>query len=896
MKHVKTVMLAIPLLPRVSEMAELPVPPVKSSSCSPLFAKDSSLSCVSCGENVEELKCLPCLHSLALCSKEDCQQKALRRKVSCEICKEVYSVPPEGLSDHPFALRMALSNQHKKEGILCEEMHKEERSAVSFCSECDEFICQECVDHHKKFRALMKHTPKSLKDVFNEGGTGRKDFLKCEKHGETCKLFCHSCSEVICHICSSIEPHRSHSVSYIDKQLGDCNKAAYTQCLSSMKAQIKFTDKVLREVQAKKASLQQQSTAAMKEVATFRKYMFAVVKAKCDSIVAEVKETEDKGIRFLDEHERVLVTKLKKMQEFSHLSEQVSTKGTIEERLALTKLVISRTGSMCTSSSSLQSSSVIAPSVEVVRFSKDEIVKHLSPLVTVHHNAHPPNCVISDMKMSISCLEEEGRLSLVVTTRDKNGTVCRGGEKVLAILRPVTAGVALLGEVSDKRDGTYEVQFKSIPAEMYLLSVTISGHHIAGSPVDCNGLKEDMTVKDGVNESQLRVLDSSATIDTVPYVKRIARPAYPGKTIMRGVDIHNNTIEYRSWARRKPLTFQVITRDDKGEQCEGRESVAAVLTGLKSSTVLEGQVTGKGDGTYYVHFKQILSEDSCLSVTVKGQDIVGSPLEVKHVGFNVVISPLLEPTASIQGGQCFLLVDKKIIVMNGDEMNILDKQSGTLQSSKKLQSSPRGSMAISKGGHLLTCAHDSNSIYVYSLAGEFIGSFGEKGSKPGQLDKPMGLAVNKEGQLFVVECNNHRVSVFSENYEFLYSFGSFMTGLGQLQSPQDLCIAPDGLVYVTGQNAFNSNDNSCIQVFHQNGKFVRSLGEYLNNPNSIAATSDGHIVVACTLCFSFIEIFTSDGKKVHNATLFNKKISNIAVDDEGLIYVADVDNKKILTI
>ena len=48
----------------------------------------------------------------------------------------------------------------------------------------------------------------------------------------------------------------------------------------------------------------------------------------------------------------------------------------------------------------------------------------------------------------------------------------------------------------------------------------------------------------------------------------------------------------------------MITRDDKGKQCEGRENVAAVLTGLKSSTVLEGKVTGKGDGTYYVHFKQ----------------------------------------------------------------------------------------------------------------------------------------------------------------------------------------------------------------------------------------------------------------------------------------------------
>ena len=302
-------------------MAEFPVPPAKYSSCSPLSAKDYSLSCVSYGENVEELKCLPCLHSLALCSKEECQQKAIRCRVSCEICKEVYSVPPEGLSDHPFALRMALSNQHKKEGILCEEMHKEERSAVSFCSECDEFICQECVDRHKTIRGLMKHTLKSLKDVFNEGGGGRQAFSRCRKHGKPCNHFCHSCSEVICHTCSSTEPHCGHKVSYINNQLGDRNKATLKQCLSSMKVQIKATRSALQEAQQQKSSLQQQSTDSEQEVDALREHIIAMVTAKCANIKAEVREVKNKGVRELDKHEEMLKNKLEKMEDFASLSE-----------------------------------------------------------------------------------------------------------------------------------------------------------------------------------------------------------------------------------------------------------------------------------------------------------------------------------------------------------------------------------------------------------------------------------------------------------------------------------------------------------------------------------------------------------------------------------------------
>ena len=65
-------------------MAELPAVPSLQSS-------ELSLSCVGCGEKIKELKCLPCLHSLALCEKVGCReiQKILLLSVSCKICEEV---------------------------------------------------------------------------------------------------------------------------------------------------------------------------------------------------------------------------------------------------------------------------------------------------------------------------------------------------------------------------------------------------------------------------------------------------------------------------------------------------------------------------------------------------------------------------------------------------------------------------------------------------------------------------------------------------------------------------------------------------------------------------------------------------------------------------------------
>ena len=136
-------------------MAELPAVP-------PLHSCEHSLSCVSCGDNVEDLKCLPCLHSLALCEKVECREKILHRRVSCQICQEVFSLYLEDLPNHPFALRRALSNRLRNEGVDCQEEHEERRSAITFCSNCDAFICQECVDHHKSRKLLRKHEMKPL--------------------------------------------------------------------------------------------------------------------------------------------------------------------------------------------------------------------------------------------------------------------------------------------------------------------------------------------------------------------------------------------------------------------------------------------------------------------------------------------------------------------------------------------------------------------------------------------------------------------------------------------------------------------------------------------------------------------------------------------------------------
>ena len=475
------------MIPSISKMAELPVIPPTSSSSFP--STNLSLSCVSCGVRVEELKCLPCLHSLALCEKVECQEKMLQQGVTCEICDEVFSIPPGGLPSHPFALRKTVSSQYQKEGVVCQEDHEEKRAAVSYCSDCDFFICQECVDLHRSKKMLKRHQIQSINETL-EGGSTKEDIFQCAEHNEKKKLYCHDCQQMICAICHSVGGHKTHSVSFINDKLGELNRSTLTQCVLSARGQTKALSNALQEVEASEASLQQQSADAVGEILAIKEQLIAMVTRRCDSLVVEVRKTEESGRKVLVKQKKVLKVKMKKWEEFLSFSEDIFSNGRREEQLYLTKMVVKRVYEL--TGHSPQPSCYIHPSVQFISSKQSETEKTLSSFGVVCLQAHPPNCSIRGLKKNkngtaVVQIQEKKEFSFKVTTKDERGNECRGGEKVSAVLCPVTAGVPLRVKVTDKRDGTYEVHFKSVPSLECMLSVTIGGHHVVGSPVEVIG-------------------------------------------------------------------------------------------------------------------------------------------------------------------------------------------------------------------------------------------------------------------------------------------------------------------------------------------------------------------------------------------------------------------------
>ena len=718
-------------------MAELPaVPPLQSS--------ELSLSCVGCGEEVEELKCLPCLHSLALCEKVECREKILHRSVSCKICEEVFFLSLKDLSDHPFALRKALSNQYREEGVICQEEHEEERSAVSFCSTCDAFICQECVDLHKTRKVFKKHEMKPLQGVFEQGGK-KVNLFKCSKHSKNCEVYCHTCEEMICHICSSIEPHRSHKVSYIDNELGESNKTTLTQCLSSVRTQRKAIRSALQEVQDSKASLQQQSVNALGEIAGMKKHLFAIVTARCDGLAAEVREAEDKGRRELERRERELKVSLKKLDAFHCLSEEMSLNGTTEEQLSMTKKIVSRMSSLSSSISTPRAS--IQPSVGLKNCDREEVEKYISSLGSIHHGPHPPNCTMEGVEVKdnvITCRSFAKKpLQFKVMTR---GNECRGGEKVLAVLRPVTAGVPVFGKVEDMRDGTYEVRCASVPSEKCHLSVTVGGHDVAGIPVE------------------VKVVGASG----ITAVKQEFK--HPSGDMYYGVAVGPDGLLYCSDKR-----GQVTILNRQGQVIRSfKVKSGGSLFGIalnRTGNVIVSDIDNDYISIYTAGGKFVRQFGG--KGKDQGQLSIPCGVAVNKEGHIFVVE---------RGGHCVSVFTEEgtFLYKFGHE----GEAEGEFYYPRYILITPDDLVHVTDTGN--------HRIQVFQQNGQFIRQFGN-----GIVKSPEGIAVTSDGHIVVASWSANKFSIFTQDGQCVHE----VTDIG-LTGPRSVTVDSDGLIYIA--DYFNS--------------------------------------------------------------------------------------------
>ena len=200
----------------------------------------------------------------------------------------------------------------------------------------------------------------------------------------------------------------------------------------------------------------------------------------------------------------------------------------------------------------------------------------------------------------------------------------------------------------------------------------------------------------------------------------------------------------------------------------------------------------------------------------------------------------------------------------------------------------------------------SNAIYVvdnelsnvkkFDLTGKFVTQWGGQGNNNGQFLLPQGIAVDPSGDVYVVDTGNSRIEKFDSDGKFILSFGQSGLGDGQFLSPRAIAADSQGSIYVA------DSGNNRIEKFTQDGVFIQSYaassGSNLKTPLGLTTDKSGNIYVVDNGNNRIVELdrngnmLTSWGTQGKGPDFFDNP-RDVVADAGGNVFVVDTDNNRI---
>ncbi len=197
-------------------------------------------------------------------------------------------------------------------------------------------------------------------------------------------------------------------------------------------------------------------------------------------------------------------------------------------------------------------------------------------------------------------------------------------------------------------------------------------------------------------------------------------------------------------------------------------------------------------------------------------------------------------------------------------------------------------------GRLWTTDNRNHTVLALDSKGEVLRTYGERnvpGDDARHFDRPADIAFGPGGILFVADgYGNSRIAKFDESGTMLLEWGRKGIGKGEFDLPHAIRIDSRGQVYV------GDRENDRIQVFDQEGRYLRQFGGFA--PYGLHIDTDDTLyvvdgranqVLRMTLEGTILEAWGRKGSEPGNFRLPH----GIVVAPDGALYVAEVGGKRI---
>ncbi|XP_048241247.1 tripartite motif-containing protein 45-like [Haliotis rufescens] len=186
--------------------------------------KDLLTECPICTEHFDEARRTP--RRMPCCVQSICQtcletySKGLPT-LSCPMCRHQHNLPGgvKSLPKEPIILRI-LDHLKIVKGLHlpCTDC-PDGNPAMSRCDDCGVFLCQECLNAHKRVQSMRDHQTVSFKEMKEQPGKSFNRLHKCAQHHQPLQFYCYTCEKIVCVSCTVVEHKEGngHNIVSVDE-------------------------------------------------------------------------------------------------------------------------------------------------------------------------------------------------------------------------------------------------------------------------------------------------------------------------------------------------------------------------------------------------------------------------------------------------------------------------------------------------------------------------------------------------------------------------------------------------------------------------------------------------------------------------------------------------------
>lgn len=718
------------------------------------------ITCSICLDTYQDPKVLTCLHVFCLACLERLVSKD-GTSLTCPNCRKVTRLRQCNLSqlqsafyiNHLFDIRDILE-KIKNPTTKCDKC--EENEAIGYCSDCGEFVCQPCINVHKKWKAFMSHRISTLEEVQAEAARlvpSRKRVMECGKHpGKPSEIYCETCKEVICRDCT-VKTHRGHEYDLV----GDCfikHRDVIITSLQPLKKQLESIDQAVVEMDDCYVRLADQVQSTKQEIQREISQLQDALEIRKQELMAQVDQMETQmGSTVQVQREECKLIQKQFSSCLEYVSESLRT-GTKHEVLSIKEKVVARVQQLV---AEFNPETIQRKPEESLHFSYPDLTeacKSFGSLATT--SLCPERCYTTGEGTQHALIGVPATFAVhMVDAEDK--PYPDPNVPVKAELTAYKDGSAVKCEVT-RKDCVYHVQYRPHITGSHDLHVKVYGRHIRGSPF------------------AIRVL------------------GFEG--------VHVRTINELSKPRHLVVTagkHNLIITVEKDANC-----VSVLNTrGHKLRSFGSGRLKNPRGVTISSDRSFLVASEHCISkFTPDGKFLaaVGSKGR-EELQFNTPWAIAFNRT-----NQKLYVCDTcnhRIQVLNCDLT--FSSQFGGRDTSPGNFHLPTD-VAIDKSGNVYVADHDNDRIQVFSPGGKLLRLIQQRGPGMGPLEEPISVCLDSNDFLYVLEHGADRFSTYSSKGDFVGSFGQSGSKDGQFTGANGIAVDTSGYVYVS------DTGNTRIQV------------------------------------------------------------------------------------